>query len=109
MKNITWKDIVEVCNLLGFPNEALADLEKCYNLMMPQYADRLQGMAKEWMDVEGDWQKCLRELSTISQETNGFLNGIRMVFFLYCAIPLRQEYEKRGLSEDLYFETLQDL
>ena len=109
MKNITWKDIVELCNLLGFPNEALADLEKCYNAIIPQYMDRVQKIAREWLDVAGDWQKCIREISLLSQEAGASANGVRMVFFLYCAIPLRQEYEKRGLSEDLYFETLQDL
>ena len=109
MEVVSWNEILKVCNRLGFPEDAVTDLGRIYDVMIPRYADKLQKLAGEWMSIEGDWQKCIREIAALSQEGGVSANGLRMVFFLYCAIPLWQEYQKRGLPESLYWEVLQDL
>ena len=106
---VTWTKIVDVCRRTAFPDDAVANLEECYYAMLRVGEGELQKLADDWLNPSADWRKCLEWLDEISQKANVSLNGARMVFFLYCAIPLHQEYEKRGLSEELYWETLQDL
>ena len=106
---VVWNEIVSICCRIGFPDEAVTHLEKCYFKIVPVGESELQKLAKDWLNPSADWRKCLERLDEISQQANVSLNGARMVFFLYCAIPLRQEYTNRGLSEELYWETIQDL
>ena len=106
---VTWKDIHTICRQIDFPEDAVAYLEGCYGAIVQKSADKLQNTAVEWMRLDGDWRGCLGKIAEIAQETGVSLNSARMVFFLYCAIPLVEEYEKRGLPETLYWETLKDL
>ena len=106
---VTWDKIIEVCQGLSFPEEAVAYFENCYNTMRQVCKEKLQTTAEEWLNPNADWQKCLWEISNVAKVAGVPLNSARMVLMLYCAVPLRQEYQKRGLPEDLYWETLQDL
>ena len=108
-KMVMWNEIVEVCQGVGFPDDAVTHLERCYNTIIQAHAEKLQQLSEEWLNPNADWQKCLWRISQISKEIDVSLNSARMVFLLYCAVPLRQEYKKRGLPEPLYWETLQDL
>ena len=109
VKVIAWNEIVEVCHRLDFPKAAVDCFEKYYTVMIQDNAERLQKAAMEWLSVESDWRSILKELVLIAQETGISLNGARMVFFLYCAIPLREKYAQQGLPEALYWDTLKDL
>ena len=109
VKVISWSELAGVCDQVGFPESAMDCFEKYYAIIMQTHADRMQAVAKEWLNIEGDWRSVIKELSLIAKETGVSLNGTRMVFFLYCAIPLREEYAKLGHPETLYLETLQDL
>ena len=109
MNMITWQEISNVCARLAFPKPAVAHLEICYEKINKHAAAQLQNVAADWLNPEADWRKCIGEISAIARQSDISVNGTRMVFLLYCAIPLWAEYEKRGLSENLYWETLQDL
>ena len=104
-----WNELAQICRRIDFPEEAIVYLGYCYDKIMPIYAGEVQKLAKEWMDINGDWRKCLKNLSTIAESAKVSLNSTRMCFLLYCAVPLQIEYQKRGLPESLYWETLQDL
>ena len=109
MEMVTWKEIEKVCDGIGFPQDAVADLEKSYNAIMQKCATKLHETAEAWANPDGDWRGCLGKVAEIAKAADVSLNSARMVLFLYCAIPLHQEYQKRGLPESIYWETLQDL
>ncbi|MBO5736277.1 MAG: DUF5596 domain-containing protein [Clostridia bacterium] len=109
MEMVAWKEIEKVCEGVGFPQEAVAELEKTYNRIMGKSAMQFHSTAEGWVNPEADWRKCIWEISVIAKEAGVSLNAARMVLCLYCSIPLYQEYPKRGLPESIYWETLQDL
>lgn len=106
---VVWNDLVEVCHRLDFPEEAVVHLEKCYYALTNISAKRLQKISDDWLKPNTDWRNSLEAIATLAQEADASLNSARMVLFLYSAIPLLAEYQKRGLSESLFCETLQDL
>ena len=106
---VAWKDMHTICRQIDFPEDAVAYLEGCYGAIVQTSAEKLQNTAVEWMRSDGDWRGCLGKIAEIAQETGVALNSTRVVFFLYCAIPLAEEYEKRGLPKTLYWDALKDL
>ena len=106
---ISWNEISNICERIEFPNEAIATLEKVYATTMQTFEKEIQTLSSQWLDPEADWKQCLADLSVIAEKTGVSINVLQLVFFLYSAIPLRKEYEKRNLPEELYWETLQDL
>ena len=109
MSTITWDEILNICKRINFPESAVTALEEGYAKIMQNPPSKWQTTVEEWLNPEADWQRCLKDLSVMSGEVGLSANMTRMLFFLYCAVPLRAEYEKRGLPETLYWETLQDL
>ena len=108
-KMVAWNEIEKVCRRIDFPEAAVDALGKCYSAITSKGVEQLQTLADDWLNPGADWRKCMENLEVAAKETGVPLNSARMVFFLYCTLPLRKEYQKRGLPESLYWETIQDL
>lgn len=107
---IAWNEMKDICSQVKFPEDAVAYFEQCYHKIFPQYADDMQKLAAEWMNADCDWRDPQKTtLSNIATNTGVSLYAVSMLFLLYCAIPLRQKYQEKGLSEGLFLGALQDL
>lgn len=101
--------IRELALELQFPIEAADELESA---LMRLLDDRMHAAsfceaAKNYLHGDGTLREAA--LSAIAEDTDLHPYVLDMVFFLYCAIPLRDIYRTNGFSENLFSDTLADL
>jgi len=94
--------------LLGFPEEAIADLEKCYEKMIS--AGTLDDIfaAQELLFLK-EGKDFVAALKPIYDKVEASPYSIDMVFLLLSLKPLRYLYRSRGYSDELFTETMKDL
>ena len=95
--------------LLGFPEEAIAALEKCYEKMLaaPSIADDIYTAQELLFCKPGkDFVDALKPIYAKVDESP---YSVDMVFLLLSMKPLRYIYKLRGYSEELFVETMKDL
>lgn len=100
--------IKSICEKLEFPVEATDYLQDCFDKIMSSNS------AKKVLDdsvlacFDGvqtyvDGAISIADMLSIREES------VNMVLMLVCAARLKEVYRSKGLSEDLYLETMQDL
>ena len=97
------------CELLDFPHEATESLCTTYSRLMthPQAAKRLAAIHKDFLHSEG--RSFLERLQELADETAIDRRELDMVFLLYAAPTLRDEYRKKGIDDAIFVDTLRDL
>lgn len=106
---LAWKKMEQICNGLKFPIEATEYFKGCFEKIKndPVAAENMQkamdlffcGQGTEWIDI----------LQKVAEETGIIRDSVGMLFLIVCAVPLQYIYRRKGFSEALYWETLQDL
>ena len=93
------------CNRIGFPSEATEFLYCTYNEM------KLDEKFEDAMDSFfcTDTDEYIDMLQSISEESGVNRYTVDMLFLIKAARPLRYIYRQKGLSDELYWETIQDL
>ena len=101
--------IRELCEKIGFPDDATEELMSALNkiLACPCNAALLK-KAQDTMYL-GEANSFNEVLAELSEASGIHRYTVNMVFWLYCAIPLRYIYTQRGLGLDIYYDSLKDL
>ena len=97
-----------ICQRLNFPAEATDHLVRAYETMknIPG-TEQLWNDAQELFFVRGANYGAV--LDQIAQTTGVHQYTADMVFYLLCSIPLKERYEKQGLSEKIFWDSMADL
>ena len=100
--------IRELCERLEFPNEATDELsEALAKILASEKCAALLKKAQDTMYLSDEsFNPVLEELTAACGLHRYTVN---MVFWLYCAIPLRYIYQQRGISEEIYYASMKDL
>mgnify|MGYP001416517494 FL=1 len=94
---------------VNFPKEAITLFTKLYQevISSPHYTDLLNTSIKKYMnsdDVGAFYDiDCLAKNMDIPSYT------MSMLLLSLCAKPLKEEYHKKGVSEDIYWNSMKDL
>ena len=101
--------IRKICEKLEFPQEATEYLESGLHAIMKDAY--LSDMFFEAMDdyFSDDGTKCDGLIVEISGRSGIHVFTIDMIFLLMCARPLRYIYKQKGLSEEIYWDTMCDM
>ena len=100
--------IKELCEKIGFPSEATAELSAALNkiLACPTCSALLKKAQDTMYLSDESFNPVLEELTAACGLHRYTVN---MVFWLYAAIPLRYVYQQKGLPEEIYFDSVKDL
>ncbi len=100
--------IKKICEKLEFPVEATKYFQDCFEKILSS------GKAKKILD--DSVAACFNGLQTYVDGATAISDmlaireeSVNMVLMLICAARLKEIYPSKGLSEDLYWETMQDL
>ena len=101
--------VAENARLFGFPEEAIAHLDGCYQKMItePEVLDGLYAAQELLFLKEG--KDFAAALKPIYERVDISPYSVDMVFLLLSATPLKYIYAARGYSPELYVETMRDL
>lgn len=94
---------------IGFPSEAVQYFEQCY-LTIEKNPNALQNLhrAKECY-LQKTNPEYKNFLGQIAEETGIHLHSVNMVFILFCASYLKEQYEKSGFSEEFFYDNMRDV
>ena len=103
------KIIRKIAEPLGFCEESITELELCFEkiLAVPGLIDELYSAQELLFLKEG--KDFVLALEPIRKKVDASPFSVDMVFLLLAAEPLRYVYRARGLSDELYTETMKDL
>ena len=94
--------------LLGFPEEAIVELDKCYEKMISAGTLDEIFVAQELLFLK-EGKDFVAALKPIYEKVDASPYSIDMVFLLLSLKPLRYLYRSRGYSDELFTETMKDL
>lgn len=101
--------IKELCEKIGFPEEATTELSVALNKLLA--CPKCSALLKKAVDTMylGEGNAFNDVLAEITEACGLHRYTVNMVFWLYSAIPLRYIYAQRGLPEEIYYDSMKDL
>ena len=100
--------IRDICEILGFDEESVLCFEEaCSKIYASSEASECLELARQEMFAGSEIFK--EKLPLISDAAGVHRYTSDMVFWLSCAQPLREIYEKEGLTDELCLDALRDL
>lgn len=94
----------------GFPQEAKTELERCFDVLIDKDGGKALDDAVKFY-YENDFDTKLTEplLKTISEESGVHLYTVWLLFLIEAAVDAKKLYESKGISEEIFFATFEDL
>ena len=99
----------ELAKRINFPEEAIAELKEKHELLMSR--PELYGELYRAMDqffIKGD-RSFLEILDKVAEEADIPNYTVHTVFLLLAAKPMHYLYAQKGISDEVYYDTLSDL
>ena len=101
--------IRELCEKIGFPTDDTDELSAALNKILAN--DGTSALLRKAQDVMylGQGNDFNNVLAELTEKCGIHRYTVNMVFWLYCAIPLRYIYAQKGLDEEIYYASMMDL
>ena len=100
--------VTQLCISLSFPPEAVKTLSRWNEIITGN--EKWNRMLQESIaDYLADGQTHLDMTQTLADQLGASVYEVHLVLLLHCALDLRKAYAEKGLSDELYLETMQDL
>jgi hypothetical protein len=100
--------IKDICEHLSFPTEATETFVNGYNDIRSQNCLFLFDSARE-LFFEGDTKQYRTLLAEVSKKTGIHKCTVDMIFLLTCTDRAKEIFDERGISEEIYYDTMRDL
>lgn len=95
---------------IGFPEEAAAQALEIDSRVKnnPKVLSLYEALVVDYLakGMESDHEKRLSEMADV---LGVHVYALHMVFLLECALRIKSEYDKRGISEEVYYDTMEDI
>jgi hypothetical protein len=101
--------MIELCKKIGFPNEAAEEMQRTYDILLQIDGMEQKMAATKKLFFEGDDNQYKIALEELAATVDINKCTLAMVFLLYCADRMKDNYDERGISEQIYYDTLYDL
>ena len=101
--------ITELSTALDFPDEAISHLQNCHDKLMSNprlYSKLWEAVDLFYVDEDNSYRS---KINQISQDSGIHPYTVEMILLLLAARPLRYIYKQKGISEEIYYDTLSDL
>ena len=97
------------CKLFDFPNEATAHFTAVWDGLAARYdlSERFSAIRVAFLQAGN--KTYLEQLQAFSEESGTDRRTLDMLFLLWCAPFLREDYREKGISDTVFAETLSDL
>ena len=100
--------ITEICNSLAFPRDACEELLSHYEaIKSDQTAKALLEKSRALLFSDDAFDDS--DLKRISELLEIHVMVVNMVFLLFCVPDMKALYQKKGLDEAIFWDTVQDL
>lgn len=106
------KYVIDFCDKFDYPVEAKEFLKKAYEKILSDektYKTVFTYVNKYEKNEDFDHYKALDEIEEASKNTGVHPYTVKFLFYLRLSAKLREIYREKGLSEEIYFNTMLDL
>ena len=100
--------IREIMSLAGFPTDAVQYLITNEKILF-QIPDAEEKITRAVSAVCTDGAEFLPLMEALAQESGVCRYAVDMLILLHAAIPMRERYRDRGISDEVYRDTISDL
>ena len=106
------KYLLEFCNKFDYPQNAVDELLKADKIILEN--EKVFGVfslyvSKYENDIPFDHYKALDEIEKASENIGVHPYTVKFLFYLRLSVKLKSIYEKRNISDEIYYNTMLDL
>ncbi len=100
--------IKDICERLSFPTEATEVFVNGYKKIIECGGEPQLALARDLL-FDGDTKQYREILRSLSEHSGIHRYTVDMIFLLSCTDRAKQIFDKRGIDEDIYRDTMRDL
>ena len=94
----------------GFPQEAQAELERCFDILVEKDGGKaLDDAVKSYYGCDFDTKLAQPLVEAISESTGVNVYTVWLLFLIEAAVDAKKLYADKGISEEIFFATFEDL